>query len=481
MLKQTVIKSAGWAGLASIVIYGINAITKILLARFLFPEDFGLFAMAFFFISFLTMFIGFGIGDFLVVSKDKFEKNASVAFLLTTVIGVTLFLLSFFSAPLISSFFQNKELTLIIRVLSVMFVFDSVVVIFRAFLMRELHFFRKSMIEITSAIVYGGVVIALAYLGHGVWSIVFASVIQHFILLLLFVLLSPWKSLFSFTTITLKDAISILKIGTQFFSGTFLAWTVTTIDNVIVGKRLGEAQLGYYSFGYNIANMPVTGFTHIFTGIFQSVYAKLSQEKQRLQKAYILSLRWTLLFVLPAAGGLFVLSDFFIQVVIGEKWLPMLPILLILALYSPMRCLSTLQAHLLEALGFPKKEAFFLLIEVVILLLLIYPLITFYGIIGAALTAFFARTSTLFLRTKFTYQFTAVSWREIFCACKSQLFAMLIMIVTIYTAKTLLFQAYTLLHFLILIGLGVLVYGLVVCSTDKQLLLEAKEILRTYI
>ena len=214
MLKQTVIRSIGWVGCASIIIYGINAFTKILLARLLFPEDFGLFAIALILINFLTMFIGLGIGDVIIVSKNDFDKNANTGLVLTFVLGILLFLISFFSARAIATFFGNPTLILLVRILSIMFLFDSVTVIFRSILMRNLNFIRKSSIEIVSVLFYGIVVVGLAFAGYGVWSIVWASLIQHFLMMILFFAFCPWKPSFSFDFKTAKD---LFHLGSQFF------------------------------------------------------------------------------------------------------------------------------------------------------------------------------------------------------------------------------------------------------------------------
>ena len=80
-LKLKFIKGIKWNYLVNLLLGLSRPVLSILLARILYPEDFGLFSMAIVFINFITLFQDAGLGYALIQKYNEDEhKMANVVF-----------------------------------------------------------------------------------------------------------------------------------------------------------------------------------------------------------------------------------------------------------------------------------------------------------------------------------------------------------------------------------------------------------------
>ncbi|MEK6867604.1 MAG: lipopolysaccharide biosynthesis protein, partial [Nanoarchaeota archaeon] len=316
-LKKRIMHGLLWNSFASLGIQTLNFVTKILIARILFPEDFGLFAMAFLLINFLSIFIGFGIMNAVINKKEEYEKTKGTALVLSMVTGIFLFVISFISSNFIADFFNQPLVGSMIKVLSMVLLFDSVSSILHGILLKELEFKKKAVAEFFSVVFSSATVIVLAVYGFGVWSLVWAYIVQHFsILFFSWMMIKEKPKLFWDKEITRE----LLCFGKHILSISIVSWIVTSIDNIVVGKRLGDEPLGYYSMAFNLVALPVSSFTHLIMTVFYPIYAKLENDKERLKKAYLKPLEWSLVVMLPIAVFLFFIPEKIVIVILGQKW-----------------------------------------------------------------------------------------------------------------------------------------------------------------
>lgn len=473
-LKKKVIVGLCWNMLGSGITQGLGFITKVIIARTLFPSDFGLFAMALILINFMSIFVGFGMMSALVYRKEDPEKTFNTAFVLSCIIGCCLFIVSYFSSGFIASFFNEPVLKSMIKVLSVVFIFDSVSTILSGSLLKNLEFKKRTIIDILAVCCYGGSAILLAVSGFGVWSLVIAYVIHHgFIMILLWVICRKrpqWN-------IDMKIAREVLSFGKYVMSTAFLAWAITSIDNILVGKKMGDENLGYYSFSFNIAALPVLQITGLFTSVFHPVYAKLQGDYEKLKRAYLKPLEWSLVFILPIAAGMFLLADRIVYVLFGEKWVPMIPLLKIFAVYCIFRTVCTIISQLLEGIGKPKTASLLLAIEFVILGIVLIPAIMYKGILGAAVAVVSARGISMILHLTQTKKILAIGLRDYVPLVAKKLLCTILMVVAVYLMGYIL-MGNTLVNLFVFIVTGALVYGISLFFMEKRIFKEAQQVVK---
>ena len=194
-----------WQGMAEIFMRLLQFMVTIVLARLLMPKDFGLISVALIFTQLAFAIFDLGFSAALVQKKEVQEKHLSTTFVVNIISAVVFALLVFSLSSAIASYFGYRQLKSILRLMTLIFFFYAFSSVPRVLLMRALRFKRLSSLQAISTIVYGAVGISLAWTGWGVWSIVFASLCEQFILTLLLNMFSFWRIKWKFDKSAFKE------------------------------------------------------------------------------------------------------------------------------------------------------------------------------------------------------------------------------------------------------------------------------------
>lgn len=149
------------------------------LARLLGPETFGIYGIATFCLSLITLIADFGLAGSLVQRKADFgEHEISVAFTLQTGISLVAAVAVWFLAPFSLQVYRQAphELVWIIRSLTLQIVLSAVATTAKLQLEREIQFHKVATIDIVAMIGGNAVLLAMVHLGYGIWSFVGGTV-----------------------------------------------------------------------------------------------------------------------------------------------------------------------------------------------------------------------------------------------------------------------------------------------------------------
>jgi O-antigen/teichoic acid export membrane protein len=165
-----------------------------------------------------------------------------------------------------------------------------------------------------------------------------------------------------------------------------LVFLSTQGDNIVVGKMLGAVALGFYQLAYRISNLPATEFSNLISTVTFPAFSKVQENLALLRTSYRQVLSFSALLAFPAAAGIFALAPEFTAIVLGEKWMPMVPAMRILAITGMCRSISG-PGPLLMAMGKPELRTRMQAIAFVTMAIAIVPLTLQWGIAGAAVAA----------------------------------------------------------------------------------------------
>src|SRR5690348_1637004 len=182
-----------WSAIERLSVQGGQFLINIILARLLLPSDFGLIGMLSIFIAFSQIMVDSGMGTGLIQKKNRTDVDYSTVFVFNFVISACIYLILFFSAPLIAAFYKIPQLTLITRILCVNIVINSLTVVHVARLTIHLDFKSIAKVNVISVIISGLLAVVLAFIGFGVWSLVFLNISRSVISVILFRIISRWK------------------------------------------------------------------------------------------------------------------------------------------------------------------------------------------------------------------------------------------------------------------------------------------------
>jgi O-antigen/teichoic acid export membrane protein len=167
---------------------------------------------------------------------------------------------------------------------------------------------------------------------------------------------------------------------------TILTFLATQGDDIVVGRVLGAAALGFYQLAYRISNLPASEFSRLISTVTFPAFTKVQDNLQLLRRSYIKVLRFSALCSFPVAALIFALAGEFTAVVLGEKWMPMVPAMRILAITGLCRSIAG-PGPLFMAIGKPELRTKMQAAGLLAMAILIVPLTLRWGIAGAAIAA----------------------------------------------------------------------------------------------
>jgi len=135
---------------------------------------------------------------------------------------------------------------------------------------------------------------------------------------------------------------------------------------------------------YRISNLPATQITHVISQVIFPAYAKIQDDMPRLKEGYLRVLQVIAFVSFPLAGLIFIFSADFTQIFLGAKWMPMVTTMQVLCFFGLIRSLTATMGTVFVGVGRPKILAQLSFIQLIILMLIIYPLTKRWGILGTA-------------------------------------------------------------------------------------------------
>lgn len=337
-----------WNAIEKFFVHGIQFIISIVLARLLLPVDYGLIGMLAVFMAISQSFVDSGMGSGLIQKQNRTRKDYSTVFVFNFFTSSFFYLLLFFSAPLISNFYDIPLLIPITRVLGLNLIINSLTLVQYTRLTIALDFKTLAKTKIISTIISGSFAIYFAFIGFGVWSLVIRQILKSVSMTVLLWYISKWKPSVHFSKQSFKE---LFGYGSKILLSSIYGQVFNNIYNITIGKYYSAKELGYY----NQANMLAGTATDTISGILQHVtfpvLASLQNDRQRMISAYKRVLKTTAFFIFPAMTVLSVLAEPFVLSVLGDKWKFTIPLLQILSFAKLLYPLSSLNLSLLNANG----------------------------------------------------------------------------------------------------------------------------------
>jgi O-antigen/teichoic acid export membrane protein len=190
---------------------GFAFIQGLILARLLVPKDYGLVAMTTIFFAISGAFIDSGFTLALMRKKDRKEIDYSTVFVTNVVLTCFFATVLFSCASLIADFYDEPILTGIVRANAIILVMNSINAVQNTRLRINLQFKAISFISVICTISIGIVTIILAYLGFGVWSLIYPNFLNPILKFFLFWYYQRWRPKINFSWTIWKEYYCFLR------------------------------------------------------------------------------------------------------------------------------------------------------------------------------------------------------------------------------------------------------------------------------
>jgi O-antigen/teichoic acid export membrane protein len=337
-LKKQVMSGSFWSAASNISVQAVHFVVLIVLARLLVPEDFGIVAISGVVVGIITLFQDLGMGSAIIQKKRIDEGHLATSFLVSFVTGVAIALSIVAVSPFIASFYGKSILKPIIMVSSIGFVLSPLMSIHHSILTKNLEFKKIGILGVLNQVLSGGTSVALALASFGVWSLVLGKLVAQVILIPIYWKTAKWTPKFRFRKSSFQELFS--------FSSSLLGFNILNyfsrnFDNLIVGKYLGAATLGYYSVAYNLMLKPLQLISWSVGRVLFPTFSSIQDEKERVRTAYTKVVRTISLVTFPMMTGLMIVAREFVLTFYGGRWEPVIFPLQLLCIVGALQSIGT--------------------------------------------------------------------------------------------------------------------------------------------
>lgn len=359
-----------------------QTIATLVLARLLLPADFGLMAIALIIINALSLFRDMGFNQALIHRRHDLDVAADTAFFMTPVLGLLLAAITFIAAPVAASLFGNPDATSIIRVLAVCLIISSFGMVPATMLERDLRFRRKVLPDSLPVIGYSAAALIAAAYGMGVWSLVVAEIVRSLLVATVIWPFTLWRPRLRFS---MPVARQLIAYGRHIVGAGIAIFFFTNADNAAIGRWLGTEQLGFYVLAFTLGAMPLTQFAYSINRVLFPSFTFLQHSRGSLAEAYGKTLAVVGTLAAPITLATALLGPAFLHLLYGDKWEGSITSLQILAFYGFFRAGGGSAGEILKSLGKPRQLAMVTYIQLLLVLVCLYPAVIFGGIAGVAI------------------------------------------------------------------------------------------------
>ena len=339
-LKYKTKKGLYWKFFDQFMGYGMQFIVGIFMARMLSPSDYGITALPAVFMAVAGVFISGGFGSALVRKETLTEEDLSTAFFYSIVVGVVCYIILFFASPYIAEFYNTPILKSLIRVTALGFLWGPLGTPQSVILNRRLDFKNPARISVVNKIVGAVVGISMAYLGYGLWALVFSGLISSLIGLLQTWWVVKWLPKAPFS----KESFKYLwNYGNKMMGVSLLYTLYGNIVPVLLGKFGGTIDLGNYNRASGYASMPSSNIAGVITGVSFPVLSKMQDDDERLAYNYRKMIKVSSFVVFPVMMLLSALAYPIVITMVTVKWeacVTLLQIMCFTYMFQPMQILN---------------------------------------------------------------------------------------------------------------------------------------------
>ena len=378
-IRSLSVKGMKWSAVEGFLSHGISFVVGLVIARILTPNDYGLIGMLSVFIVVSRTFVNSGFSTALIRMTDRTENDYSTAFCFNVTAGLLLYGILFLTAPFVASFYDMPLLKDVLRVYALVLVVSALEIVPRAKLTVAVDFKTQAIVGLVAALVSGGIGIGMAFTGYGVWALVWQAIISVAVSVVLLWKMTGWKPW--------EGRLSRLSFHRLFSFGSRLlgAWLLhifyKNISALFIGKYYTPADLGLYSRGQQIAELPNTHLMEIVRRVSYPVLARIQEDEEKLARVYrqylsISSLVVFFLMILLAA-----VAEPLVLLLLTEKWLGAVPFLRIFCLALLFEHICHINSNMLYVKG---RSKLFLRLEI-IKKVIVFPLLLLaipYGVIA---------------------------------------------------------------------------------------------------
>ncbi len=331
MKKENVYK---WSFIDRISIAVLNFGVNIALARMLCADDFGLLAMVAIFIAIASDLSSCGLSDGLIHKSEPTELDYSTVFVFNLGIGLVFASAFFFGAPFIAGYFGHEELTTVMRMAGLCFVFQSMSYVQETRLRKQMRMRSMCFVRVGATITVGTLGILAAYLGYGYKALIITQICLSFFFFVYYTIATRWFPKIQFSIKAFKE---FFNYGVHLMLAYLGSIVGRNINTFVLGRFYSSSMSGIYYQGAKLAVVPFS----ICEGTLNYPFFAVASNEADPGKVRVLIKN--MLATIVSVNGVFMMLMLVgaapcIEFLYGDKWLAAIPVFRVLAVAEFLVC-----------------------------------------------------------------------------------------------------------------------------------------------
>ncbi len=347
-LKEKTAKGLFWGGMNNGIQQLLGFVFGIIMGRLLSPSDYGLIAMITIFSLIATALQNSGFSTALVNQREPKASDYNAVFWFNILMGGAIYLILFFSAPLIADYYDEPRLVGLCRYAFVGLLFSCSGVAQAAYLFKNLRAKQLAKASIIATLLSSGVAVIMAWQGYSYWSLATQTNLFILISTLLRWHYSDWRP-------TLHPDFAFIRQAFPFSVKILISDILTHVNNnvmnILLGRYYSAHDTGNYNQAYQWNNKATSLIQGMVKQVDQAVLVSVSNDQERQLAVLRKLMRLAAFISFPLLLGFGIVAKEFIVLAIGEKWLVSAQYLQWLCICGAVLPLSTLLADLVISKG----------------------------------------------------------------------------------------------------------------------------------
>lgn len=346
--KKTIFRGVMWNCVEKYSSQGITFLVSIVMARLLSPKEYGVVGIISVFISISSVFINSGLGRALTRKLDCDTVDYCTANWVNIAVSVICYIILCCSSPFIADFYNMPILVPTIRVMGIGMLFGALSGVSRTILSKKLSFKRMSIVTLVTSILSGILGILLAYMGFGVWALVFQTVLSSMFSSMILMYAARFRPKFMFSKKSFKE---LFGFGSKLLGSDLIYMIFQNIYPLIIGKGFSSQDVGYFTRASSYATLIPTNSSGVLENVLFPVFSNMQNDTTKLHNLYNRALTLSSLLIFTGNFFLMGLASPLILIIISDKWMPCVPLLQILCIGSLFDHINSISGRLLLAKG----------------------------------------------------------------------------------------------------------------------------------
>jgi O-antigen/teichoic acid export membrane protein len=395
-LRAKTMRGGVWLGSGSVAEQGTRFVRNLILTRLLAPSAFGAMALVTSASAVVGALTEIGARQAVIQNPRGGEKEyLDEAWWLGVWRSFGTYLIICAMAPFIAHYYGMADLTPLLRVALLGYLFDGMMSPRSALAQRHMRFGRWAVISNGGAICGVVLTVVLSFILRDVWALAIGMASEYAFRFMLSYILYPGLPSLRWSSRARRELYSYSK---QAMGLSFLNLIFSRTDIIVLAKLYSSAELGVYAMGIALIGTPATFVMNLLAQTLFPAFAKVQHEKDRINKILIEVTSWLILIALPGAVAVYLCGPSLLSTAYGKRYVDAAAPLAVAGVVVLLNTLNACITCVFSALGRPGLHRRAVAASAVIMIITIYPCCKLLGMVGGQIAALMAIIVSYFLQ-----------------------------------------------------------------------------------